>query len=70
MEAVYFPPPGLDISMFNMPPVLVLDSYMTYTDKFKYLGSYVTSDLLDTYGIKNRVVQANKAMASMISHVF
>eukprot|EP00957_Ditylum_brightwellii_P073315 5572334-Ditylum_brightwellii.AAC.1 len=67
-EAVCFTPPGLDLSMFNMSPVPVLDGYITYTDKFKYLGSYVTSDLSDMYDAKNRVVQANKTMASITPH--
>eukprot|EP00957_Ditylum_brightwellii_P145346 11069229-Ditylum_brightwellii.AAC.1 len=65
-----FLPPGMDLSMFDTSPVPVLDSYVTYIDKFKYLGSYVTSDLSDIYDVKNRVIQANKAMASMMRHVF
>eukprot|EP00957_Ditylum_brightwellii_P072792 5532391-Ditylum_brightwellii.AAC.1 len=68
MEAVCFPPPDLDLSMFDTSPVPVLDGYVTYTTTFKYLGSYVTSELSDTYDVKNRVVQANKAMASMLPH--
>eukprot|EP00957_Ditylum_brightwellii_P177458 13516478-Ditylum_brightwellii.AAC.1 len=53
-ETVCFPPPGLDLSMFDTTPVPDLDGYVTYTTKFKYLGSYVTSDLSDTYDVKNR----------------
>eukprot|EP00957_Ditylum_brightwellii_P028729 2169973-Ditylum_brightwellii.AAC.1 len=70
MEAVLFLPPGLALLIFNTSPVPVLDGYVAYTDKCKYLGSYATLDLLDTYGIKNRAVQANKAMSSMTPHVF
>eukprot|EP00957_Ditylum_brightwellii_P013781 1038542-Ditylum_brightwellii.AAC.1 len=53
-EAVCFPPPCLDLSMFDTSPVPVLNGYVAYTTKFKYLGSYVTSNLLDTYDVKNR----------------
>eukprot|EP00957_Ditylum_brightwellii_P148859 11332569-Ditylum_brightwellii.AAC.1 len=67
-EAVVFPPPGMESSMFNMSPVPVLNGYITYTNRFKYLGSYITSDLSDTYDVKNRVIQANKAMASMMPY--
>eukprot|EP00957_Ditylum_brightwellii_P113808 8676846-Ditylum_brightwellii.AAC.1 len=69
-EAVVFPPPGMDSSMFNTSPVPVLDGYVTYTNRFKYLGSYITSKLSDTYDVKNRMIQANKAMASMMPNVF
>eukprot|EP00957_Ditylum_brightwellii_P065133 4940357-Ditylum_brightwellii.AAC.1 len=55
-EAVCFPSPGLDLSMFDMSPGPVLDGYVTYTTKFKYLGSYVTSNLSDMYDVKNKVV--------------
>eukprot|EP00957_Ditylum_brightwellii_P167808 12774109-Ditylum_brightwellii.AAC.1 len=60
-EAVVFPPPGMESSMFNTSPVSVLDEYATYKNRFKYLGSYITSKLSDTYDVKNRVIQANKA---------
>eukprot|EP00957_Ditylum_brightwellii_P192297 14638794-Ditylum_brightwellii.AAC.1 len=68
LQKVCFLPPGLDISMFDTSPIPVLDSCVKYTDKFKHLGSYITPDLSDMYDVKNRVVQANKAMASMIPH--
>eukprot|EP00957_Ditylum_brightwellii_P186026 14163289-Ditylum_brightwellii.AAC.1 len=69
-KEVVFLPPGMDSSMFDTSPVPVLDRYVTYTDKFKYIGSYVTSDLLDTFDVKSQIVQANKTMASMMPHVF
>eukprot|EP00957_Ditylum_brightwellii_P160650 12230286-Ditylum_brightwellii.AAC.1 len=64
-EVVVFPLPGMDSSMFDTSPVPLLDGYVTYTNRFKYQGSYITSKLSDTYDVKNRVIQANKAMASM-----
>eukprot|EP00957_Ditylum_brightwellii_P125003 9529023-Ditylum_brightwellii.AAC.1 len=69
-EAMVFLSPGMDSSMFDTSPVPVLDGYVMYTNKFKYLGSYVTSDLSDTFEVKNRVIQTNKAMSSMMPHVF
>eukprot|EP00957_Ditylum_brightwellii_P162792 12396825-Ditylum_brightwellii.AAC.1 len=68
-EAVVFLLPGMGSSMFDTSPVPVLDGYITYTNRFKYLGSYITSELSDTHYIKNHVVQANKAMASMMMEV-
>ena len=69
-EAVFFPPPGIDPNTVDTPPVQVANGYITYTPSFKYLGSYITQDLSDTFDVKNRIIQANKAMASMMPHVF
>eukprot|EP00957_Ditylum_brightwellii_P097315 7412246-Ditylum_brightwellii.AAC.1 len=40
--------------------------YVTYSDKFKYLGSCVTQDLSDTYDVRNLVLQATKALGAMM----
>eukprot|EP00957_Ditylum_brightwellii_P168529 12828403-Ditylum_brightwellii.AAC.1 len=69
-EAVYFPAPGIKPIPSDTLPVTVADGYITYTSEFKYLGSYVTHDLNDTFDVKNRVVQATKALNSMMPHVF
>eukprot|EP00957_Ditylum_brightwellii_P098064 7470040-Ditylum_brightwellii.AAC.1 len=49
-KAVVFPAPSQTLSSFNTSPVHIDDiGYVTYTDKFKYLGSYITHDLSDTF---------------------
>eukprot|EP00957_Ditylum_brightwellii_P119340 9104339-Ditylum_brightwellii.AAC.1 len=69
-EAVYFPALGVTPIPSDTLPVAVADGYITYTPEFKYLGSYVTHDLNDTFDVKNRVVQTTKALNSMMPHVF
>ena len=70
-EAVVFPAPGQILSSFDTSPVYINDTgYVTYTDKFKYLGSYITHDLSDTFDVKNRVTQATKAMGAMMPNIF
>eukprot|EP00957_Ditylum_brightwellii_P143594 10939749-Ditylum_brightwellii.AAC.1 len=67
-EAVFLPPPGLDPTTVDTSIVPVANGYITYTPSFKYLGSHITQDLSDTFDIKNWLIQANKAMASMMPH--
>eukprot|EP00957_Ditylum_brightwellii_P117847 8990283-Ditylum_brightwellii.AAC.1 len=65
-EAVYFPSPEITLIPSDTLSVPVADGYVTYTSEFKCLGSYVTHDLNDTFDVKSRVVQATKALNSMI----
>eukprot|EP00957_Ditylum_brightwellii_P149308 11371301-Ditylum_brightwellii.AAC.1 len=55
-EAVMFPPPGMTTSQFDTSPVPIgTTGYITFCKEFKYLGSYVTSDLNDTFDVKNEL---------------
>ena len=70
-EAVFFPSATQSITSADTSPVYVNETgYVTYSDKFKYLGSYVTQDLSDTFDVKNRVLQATKALGAMMPNVF
>ena len=70
-EAVFFPSATQTVTSADTSPVYVnATGYVTYSDKFKYLGSYVTQDLSDTYDVKNRVLQATKALGAMMPNVF
>eukprot|EP00978_Attheya_sp_CCMP212_P015157 scaffold39012_cov59-Attheya_sp.AAC.3 len=40
----------------------VKDRYVGFTNKFKYLGSFITSDLKDKHEIKKRVQKATVQM--------
>eukprot|EP00957_Ditylum_brightwellii_P080906 6154411-Ditylum_brightwellii.AAC.1 len=58
-EAVFFPSATQSVELVDTSPVYVnATGYVTCSDKFKYLGSYVTQDLSDTYDVKKHVVQA------------
>eukprot|EP00978_Attheya_sp_CCMP212_P021044 scaffold61036_cov44-Attheya_sp.AAC.1 len=66
MEAMYFPPKLL---MKNEKPEVstkdtfpVKDGYVRFTNKFKYLGSFITSNLKDKHKIKKRVQKATVCM--------
>eukprot|EP00957_Ditylum_brightwellii_P193706 14750681-Ditylum_brightwellii.AAC.1 len=49
-EAVFFPSATQSITSADTSPVYVNETgYVTHFDKFKYLGSYITQDLSDTY---------------------
>eukprot|EP00957_Ditylum_brightwellii_P172784 13153671-Ditylum_brightwellii.AAC.2 len=61
-------PPGVTPLPSGTLPVAVESGYITYTNEFKYLGSYLTHDLKDTFVVRNHVVQATKALNSMMSH--
>eukprot|EP00957_Ditylum_brightwellii_P060483 4592488-Ditylum_brightwellii.AAC.1 len=66
-EAVFFLSATHSIESIDTSPVYVNNTgYVTYLDKLKYLGSYITQDLSDTYDVKNRVLQATKALGAMM----
>ena len=66
-EAVFFPSATQSVESVDTSPVYVNDTgYVTYSDKFKYLGSCVTQDLSDTYDVRNLVLQATKALGAMM----
>eukprot|EP00957_Ditylum_brightwellii_P156537 11914269-Ditylum_brightwellii.AAC.1 len=69
-EAVYFPTPGITLLPSDKLQFAVDSGYITYMSEFEYLGSYVTHNLNDTFDIKNCVVQATKALNSLMPHVF
>jgi hypothetical protein len=65
-EAMYFPPKLLTKN--DTPEVTpedtfpVKDGYVGFTDKFKYLGSFITTDLKDKHEIEKRVQKATVQM--------
>eukprot|EP00957_Ditylum_brightwellii_P131252 10010662-Ditylum_brightwellii.AAC.1 len=70
-EAVFFSSASHPIESHDSSPVYVTDvGYVTYCDEFKYLGSYITQDLRNTYDVKNRILQATKALGAMMPNVF
>eukprot|EP00957_Ditylum_brightwellii_P016761 1261527-Ditylum_brightwellii.AAC.1 len=70
-EAVFFPSTTQSVESVDTSPVYVnTTGYVTYSGKFKYMGSYVTQDLSDTYDVKNCALQATKALGAMMSNVF
>jgi hypothetical protein len=65
-EAVYFPPPGVeatpkDIAQFGEDND---QGYITFTEKFKYLGSLFNTDLRDDREIATRINKANQLLQS------
>eukprot|EP00957_Ditylum_brightwellii_P026787 2026328-Ditylum_brightwellii.AAC.1 len=49
-EADFFPSTSHPIKLHNLSPVYVTSmGYVTYCNKFKYLGSYIMQNLCDTY---------------------
>eukprot|EP00957_Ditylum_brightwellii_P115635 8820465-Ditylum_brightwellii.AAC.1 len=70
-EAVFFSSASHPIKSHNLSPVYVTDiGYITYCNKFKYLGLYITQDLRNTYAVKNHILQATKALGAMMPNVF
>eukprot|EP00957_Ditylum_brightwellii_P175314 13346040-Ditylum_brightwellii.AAC.1 len=70
-EAVFSPFASHPIKSHDSSPVYVTDiGCIAYCDKFKYLGLYIMQDLRDTYDIKNRLLQATKALGAMMPNVF
>eukprot|EP00957_Ditylum_brightwellii_P101817 7759951-Ditylum_brightwellii.AAC.1 len=69
-EAEYFPAPGITLLPSHILLVVVDSDFITYTSKLKYLSSYVTHNLNDTFDVRNHAVQATKALNSMMPHVF
>eukprot|EP00957_Ditylum_brightwellii_P098078 7471486-Ditylum_brightwellii.AAC.1 len=66
-KAVLFPSATQSIMSADTSPVYVSQTgYATYSDKFKYLGPYVTQDSSDTYDVKTGVLQATKALGAMM----
>ncbi len=41
------------------------DGHVDFVKYFKYLGSYISFDLMDDYDIDKRIVAANKSMGSL-----
>jgi hypothetical protein len=67
LSAVYFPPPGVeatakDVTQFGVGNEL---GYITFTKKFKYLGSLFKMDLRDDREIATRINKANQLLRLM-----
>jgi len=69
MEAVYFPPSMKEAREQNeLPPDLKLnngDNNIHFSSSFKYLGSYITSDLSDELEIEVRIKKATAQMGML-----
>ena len=56
-------------SMEETKPVDVADGFITYTMHFKYLGSFISYNLLDDFDINTRIDKANQSMGAL-KHFF
>ena len=73
-EAVYFPPAGNIASDADVAPLPVDDhrGIVTFTDRFRYLGSILTSSLTDEaeVDVGARIASAGAAFAQLPRSVF
>eukprot|EP00957_Ditylum_brightwellii_P108883 8306541-Ditylum_brightwellii.AAC.1 len=69
-EAVIFAAPGKNYDDYDTSQVTVANRYITYSRKFKYLGSMLSWDLDDCPDPKNRTLQAHKSFQAMMPKVF
>ena len=71
-EAVYFPPAGTIASDADVAPLPVDDhrGIVTFTDRFRYLGSILTSSLTDEVDVGARIASAGAALAQLTRSVF
>ena len=69
MEAIYFPPSMKEAREQNeLPPNLKLNNganNIHFSSSFKYLGSYITSDLSDELEIEARIKKATTQMGML-----
>jgi hypothetical protein len=68
-EAVYFPPPGVEATQEDVAKFGVYNDhgYITFTAKFKYLGSLFNTDLRDDQEMAARINEANQLLQSMMN---
>jgi hypothetical protein len=56
-------------NLYNTSPntqrIAMADGNVDFVKHFKYLGSYISFDLTDDYGIDKRIAAANKSMLSL-----
>eukprot|EP00978_Attheya_sp_CCMP212_P027760 scaffold93832_cov47-Attheya_sp.AAC.1 len=64
-ECMYFPAFEKKYQESNTENIDVGDGYVSFTKKFKYLGSLITSELNDAMDVDTRISQANKAMGAL-----
>ena len=66
-EAVYFPPPGVETTPEDVSQFGVDDDqgYITFTQKFQYLGSLFNTDLKDDREVTARINKANLLLRSL-----
>jgi Reverse transcriptase (RNA-dependent DNA polymerase) len=71
-EATYFPPPGIKPSNEDVAPLQIDDhrGIVTFTDRFRYLGSILTSTLTDDMEVAQRIAAAAVAFAQLKQSVF
>ncbi len=49
----------------NTQRIAVADGHVDFVKHFKYLGSYISFDLMDDYDINKRIAAATKSMGSL-----
>jgi hypothetical protein len=64
-EIVYFPPTLSNYLPVDKSPVPVADGAVTFTEKFKYLGTWITHDLKDDKEVSVRIARATGVLTSM-----
>jgi len=66
-EAVYFPPPGVLPTDDDISPLRVDDhrGIVTFTDRFRYLGSILSSSLTDDAEVGHRIAAAGAVFAQL-----
>ncbi len=71
-EAVYFPPSGTEPTDDDVAPLRVDDDrgIITFTNRFRYLGSILTSSLTDDAEVAHRIAAAGAAFAQLLQSVF
>ena len=71
-EAVYFPPPGVLPTDDDISPLRVDDhrGIVTFTDRFRYLGSILCSSLTDDAEVGHRIAAAGAVFAQLQQRVF
>ncbi len=69
-EAMYFSPPRSSYEDANTLPLKVDGGVVTFTQAFKYFGSLVTSNLVDSAEVDDRIRFASAAFASLRVQLF
>ena len=71
-EAMFFPPPRTTPTDDDLAPLRVDDrcGVVTFTDRFRYLGSILTPSLTDDAEVSHRVAAASAQFATLMRSVF
>ena len=70
-EAMYFPARPQDYKDGNTTDFGIdKDGFISFTEQFKYLGSYIHFSLQDTFDVTERIKSASKAFGALQSDIF